>query len=305
MTAPRLGGRIRPRFYITSFAVTASGGALGAGRGLPDEIHRFFRVRGGRSLLVKGPSGGGKTLFVLQLAHELRDAFVPHHIHPRAAVSTTRHQFPAFASDLQVQKPLVVHAESPWTTQCPSCGLSVDVKARARPIEIACPNCGAGLRLADRAELHRLIGHVQEAGGHSPIPLDLPEIETAYEIVDANFRDHPSRRTLVSIDPIDALEDEYDIPAWRLMKALQRDLVDNSAVHLVAVRGSSGDRRLEAIADGVVRIAAPRDGHPSLRTLSIDKLRGVELRRWQVSLLVREGRLWEATRALGAELDRR
>jgi MoxR-like ATPase len=44
------------------------------------EILAFLRSPGGRSLLVKGASGAGKTMFALQLAEEVRDAFLPHRI---------------------------------------------------------------------------------------------------------------------------------------------------------------------------------------------------------------------------------
>ena len=192
------------------------------GGGLPDEIVRFFRANGGHSLIVKGPPGAGKTKFALQLAYELRDSFTAFYTSPRVSHRSLLAQFPATAPTVLRRQRFRSTPPSPRSVSCATCGSSINVAGNEGPRQETCPACGHTQAYADRTELNRLIGHVQ-AGGQAPaIPQDLPEIETAYDVVDENLVRSAHLRTLLAFHPIDALDDDYDIRAWRLLVPSRR-----------------------------------------------------------------------------------
>lgn len=164
-------------------------------------------------MIAKGPPGSGKTRFALQLADELREAFAPWYVSTRASEDALLRHFPTLAPQV-LRRPMPRHGLAPaQTLTCTACGSSFDARTAKRPIEVACPNCGEPVRAADRTELHRLIGEVEEGKEPNvrPIPLDLPEIERAYDAVDEHLAESPWRRTLVVFDPIEALDDRYDV----------------------------------------------------------------------------------------------
>src|SRR5213594_2729099 len=223
--------RHRPSFIPNSHSRCDSngGGRVAMRGGLPDEILRFFRGGGGHSLIIKGAPGAGKSMFALQLATELHDSFAAFYVSPRVSHESVLRQFPAIAPSVLRKTRARPPPASPTTVVCPACGAS---------IEVTCSVCGRTPRFAARTELNRLIVNIEEGPQPPSFPLYLPEIEMAYEAVDENFARYPQLRSLILIDPIDALDDDYDIRSWRLLNTLQKDLVENSGVGLVYIVNS-------------------------------------------------------------------
>jgi len=261
--------------------------------GIPGELVHFFAAEGGHSLLIKGPSGAGKTLLALQLADELKDEFVPHYTGREILHTSLRSQFRPLADFSLRRGPMAGLASLSLQVVCPNCDGMVDVTSGMRPIEVKCPSCGAAQRLADRAELNRLIGDVEKGSPSIEIPMHLPEVETAYDVVDENFRTHPRLRTLLLIDTIDGLDAAYDIRAHRLVSVLQRDLVENTSAGLVLIAAPGAESKLDHLVDGVVALAPPPSGSPYARILSIEKLRGRKSGRHRYVLVLHDGRFWE------------
>jgi len=237
--------------------------------GLPDEILRFFRGGGGHSLIIKGAPGAGKSMFALQLATELQDSFAAFYVSPRVSHEMVLRQFPAIAPPVLKKTRARPPPASPTTVVCPACGASIEVTPKERPTEATCSVCGRTSRFAARTELNRLIGDIREGPQSLSIPLDLPEIEMAYEAVDENFARYPQLRSLILFDPIDALDDDYDIRSWRLVTTLQRDLVENSGVGLVYIVNSIGEQKLDYLVDAVVTLVAAGVPTTEIRILDI------------------------------------
>src|SRR5256886_14889584 len=81
----------------------------------------------------------------------------------------------------------------------------------------------------------------------------LPELEAAYEFVDGRLPE----RSLILIDSIDALGEHYGISAARLITVLQKDMVEGSEKNVLYVVETSGEPRLDYLADAVVRPRPP------------------------------------------------
>lgn len=230
--------------------------------GIPEELLHFFRSPGGHSLIVKGPAGTGKTTFALQLAEELGGDAALHYLSSRVSDESLYNQFQWLRERMK-----------PWTIQ-----------------RLPQPQTSKG-RVA-RLRLDQLIGKVQEGQGPEEeekppgtpdvtdegieviIGEDLPEIERAYDFVDHVL---PGRGLLL-IDSIDGLAEHYGVPASRLLNVIQGDLVEDSKQNVLYVLEGSGETRLDYLGDGVISLRSVEHTGRRLRVLTIEKLRGTELR---------------------------
>src|SRR3989442_6993914 len=195
VTVPLLFPRSRSRCHSNG------GGRVAMRGGLPDEILRFFRGGGGHSLVIKGAPGAGKSMFALQLATELQDSFAAFYVSPRVSHEMVLPQFPAIAPSVLRKTRVRPPPSSPTTVLCPACGASIEVTPKERPMEATCSVCGRTSRFAALTELNRLIGDIREAPQSPSMPLDLPEIEMAYEAGDEKFARYPQLRSLLVFDP--------------------------------------------------------------------------------------------------------
>ncbi|TLZ78336.1 MAG: hypothetical protein E6K08_01245 [Methanobacteriota archaeon] len=286
----------RPSFipHSRSRCHSNGGGRVAMRGGLPDEILRFFRGGGGHSLIIKGAPGAGKSMFALQLATELHDSFAAFYVSPRVSHESVLRQFPAIAPSVLRKTRARPPPASPTTVVCPACGASIEVTPKERPMEATCSVCGRTSRFAARTELNRLIVNIEEGPQPPSFPLYLPEIEMAYEAVDENFARYPQLRSLILIDPIDALDDDYDIRSWRLVTTLQKDLVENSGAGLVYIVNSVGEQKIDYLVDAVVTMVAAGGPTSEIRILDIVKLRGRPVQQRRYYFMVHHGRLWEA-----------
>lgn len=257
--------------------------------GIPDEFLQFFRAPGGHSLIVKGSAGTGKTTFCLQLAEELGEGARAYYMSIRVSDESLYRQFPW----LRERRDSTRFQRMP---QPPT-----EEAAAAKP----------GLKV-DRTELHKLEGRVEmgqegdetyrkvgegEVAGDSLIfdlGSDLPEIDLAYDEVERNL----PNSTLVLVDSIDGLSERYGIVAGKLVNTLQKDLVEKGNADVVYVLESTGDTRLDYLGDGVVRFANEEHAGRRLRVMTMEKLRGTEIRQHKYLYTLKDGRI----RAFGARL---
>src|SRR2546422_1897969 len=215
---------------------------------VPPEVASFLSVLDGRSLVVKGPAGTGKTTLVLQLLETLGRQDSSLYLPTRVPESALPEQFS---------------------------GLK-DVIRRTTP--------GEGMKLrpsrsAPRTKLKELEGLVEvadvdledESQPFEP-PRILEPLEMVWDFVDENMK------ALVVVDSIDALHEQLGIANSRLMNTFQGDLVDSGSTNMVYVLEKSGETALDYLGDGVVSLASTEHRGRRLRVLTIEKLRGQEIR---------------------------
>lgn len=246
--------------------------------GIPEELLQFFRSSGGHSLIVKGPAGTGKTTFALQLAEEVGADARAYYISIRVGDVTLYRQFPW----LEKQRDR----------------LKVATDRGPTPDE---PRAGK----IDRTELQKLEGRVEmgqegdetyakvgegEVSNDSLIfdlGSDLPEIDLAYDEVERNL----PKATLVLVDSIDGLSERYGIVPSKLINTLQKDLVERGNSHVVYVLENSGETRLDYLGDGVVLFRSEEHAGRRLRVMTIEKLRGTEIRQHRYIYTLKDGRV--------------
>src|SRR5439155_12200752 len=103
---------------------------------------------------------------------------------------------------------------------------------------------------------------------------DLPEIDMAYDAVEKN----QPQKTLILIDSINALAERYGIHPSKLINTLQKDLVEAGQANVVFILEDSGETKLDYLGDGVVLFQSREHAGRRLRVMTIEKLRGRELR---------------------------
>jgi len=269
---------------VRGSASLAGSRTLSQPTGIPEELLQFFRAPGAHSLIVKGAAGTGKTTFALQLAEELGEGARSYYMSIRVGDQSLHRQFPWLVEkrDAKVQRAIA-------TEPVPK----ADAKAAKAPGKV------------DRTELQKLEGRVEmgqegdemyqkvgegEAAGDSIIfdlGSDLPEIDLAYDEVERNL----PASTLVLVDSIDGLSERYGIVPSKLINTLQKDLVEKGNANIVYVLESTGETRLDYLGDGVVKFQSEEHAGRRLRVLTVEKLRGTEIRQHRYVYTLKDGRI--------------
>jgi KaiC/GvpD/RAD55 family RecA-like ATPase len=226
---------------------------------IPRELKDFFSADG-RSLILRGAPGTGKTTLALELL---------------SFFSSTHDAY--FISGRIDEQALKRHLH--W----------IDINM------LLSKGKDDGSRLArkgmlSRKELDRLESRVEEGdetleGDYDPEPgagkvendswtIDmtnmLPEIDKLYEKLEAT----KSGRAMVAIDSIDSLAEKYGIAPRRLIHTIQKDLVERSNFNVIFILETSESNTLEFMGDGVVSLEmADLDGR-RMRLMRLEKLRG-------------------------------
>jgi GvpD gas vesicle protein. len=101
----------------------------------------------------------------------------------------------------------------------------------------------------------------------------MPELNAIYSFVDNNFDLGP----IVILDSIEAIAQKYTIDDHTLFSVIQNDLVERSGAGLIVVLESTSNEKLEYFSDGVVNLSLKIDSNYMVRTMNIEKLRGLSL----------------------------
>jgi KaiC/GvpD/RAD55 family RecA-like ATPase len=281
--------------------------------GIPEELVTFFKGPGGHSLIVKGLAGTGKTTFALQLAEELDSIAKSHYISVRVSDESLFNQFPwlkkklAEKEKLKMAKSYAKTLTSNFVHQEKDTDVALEV--RIKTAQQLLRDLGRSLRdgdKVDRTELQRLEGRIEmgEEGGEEALGglgegsfledtiifdlgSDLPEIDLAYDMVEQTLPD----KTLVLIDSIDALSERYGVHSSKLINTLQKDLVEQSNADVLYVLETGRDNKLDYLGDGVVSFSNREHKGRRLRVLTIEKLRGAEIKHHKYIYTLKDGRL--------------
>jgi KaiC/GvpD/RAD55 family RecA-like ATPase len=249
----------------------------------PNEIVSFFNQRSGRSLLIKGSPGTGKTTFALQLLEELADPDKSFYLTTRVSDEALYSQFPWLrekemrtrvvdsgrvflktlqSSDGEIEEVVDTQAESP-TLQTAKKFLKSMGDDSEPPTKV------------DRTRLNDLLEKSR-----------MPEIETTYDRVEYVLPE----KTILVIDSVEGITHKYNISAEELITALQKDLVENSHTDLIFVLEKSEIPQLEYLVDGVISLAMGEVEERRMREVRLLKLRATEIRQPGYLLTLQGGR---------------
>lgn len=273
------------------------------GERFPLEIIQFLKNPGGHSLIVKGLPGTGKTTFALQLIEELGATTSSYYLSTRVSDASLFHQFHWLKGLLKKNKLLkvggiyskIIHSEKLHEEDF---DISVDTNVRTGKHPLKGPEEKDKVR---REELKKLEGRIEmgdvgiedkvgEIEGDTitfDLGSDLPEMDTIYDAVDS----WKPQKSLVVLDSVDALSETYGIGASRLMNTLQKDLVENSGTNLLFVLEASTETALDYLGDGVIHLSTGEHEARRIRMMTVEKLRGAEIKHPNYLYTLNEGRL--------------
>ncbi|HKJ96248.1 MAG TPA: gas vesicle protein GvpD P-loop domain-containing protein [Thermoplasmataceae archaeon] len=217
---------------------------------LLDMLKTFFRQNYGKSLVVKGRPGAGKTTFALEFLNHVRDETPVLYLSARFSDEPLTEQFP-------------------WLPEY-----------SAKRVESRLPQRDFTNVISDSlGKLEKMIeeGNIstQLTSHDTGLVLNIrdlvPEIQTIYDFVDKNYNSSP----IIVLDSIDALSEKYGIESATIFSVLHSDLVENSGANIIVVMEEMNNTKLEYFSDGVVSMDYQLKDDFLVRTLTVAKLRGM------------------------------
>jgi len=254
---------------------------------IPEEIVEFFQKPGGRSLMVKGGAGTGKTTFALQLLEELAEPDKSFYLSTRVSDDALYTQFP-------------------WLKEKEMRGRIID-SSRILLETLYKPSEEEEQKVPDE-EMQKLetakefLKSISQERG-PPTKVDrtrltvlleqnrMPEIERIYTRIEHVLPDKP---TLV-IDSVEGITHKYGIEMEEFVMTVQKDLVENSNTNVVFVLEKPEAGGLEYLVDGLITLSRGEIDRKRVRHVTLEKLRATEIKQPYYLLTLRNGRFTSFT----------
>ncbi|MGC8912432.1 MAG: RAD55 family ATPase [Thermoplasmata archaeon] len=243
---------------------------------LPKEVWEFFRQGAGRSLLIKGSPGSGKTTLALQAIEELID--VDHSFYISTRISDD-----ALFSQFKWLK------EKEWRDRL--IDTTKDFLREIVPEKRDLPD----RKVVKAREILNTLGNVEKKGVEYRTNLlrlsqevEVPEIENLYDRIQSML----PHRCMVVIDSIDGLGEKYRVPYLKLVEVLQKDLVEQTDVRLIIIVESEGPTPVDYLVDGIISLSMERFGMGYIREMGIKKMRGVKIEKPYYLFTLLDGRFY-------------
>ncbi len=219
----------------------------------PFEVFKdFFNQKFGKSLIIKGRPGTGKTTFGLELASRLYENQPIHFLSSRFNDEPLKDAFP-FIDQISYR----INKENFSYTEDFKYVSTESLKKLEKLLEEKNLN-------SDFTGSSGLIFDIKEV---------IPELNAIYTFVEKNFELGP----VVILDSIEAIAQKYSIDETTLFSILQNDLVEKSGAGLIVVLESTQNDKLEYFSDGVISLSMEIDRNYMIRYMRIEKLRGLSL----------------------------
>jgi KaiC/GvpD/RAD55 family RecA-like ATPase len=232
---------------------------------IPQIILDFFSGSGGRSIILKGAPGTGKTTFALELLAKMKDLQKVCFISARVEESALKNHIPWLDFNVLVSrpgdhKPYRVSEKSPTQTEAIERTELDKLEMRVEKGDESLEETG------ERSSA----GYVEQDTLTFELSEILPEIDKLYDTIELGL----PKKALVAIDSIDALSEKYGIHNKRLFQALQKDLVENSRMNAVFITERLGASELDFLGDGLISFEMREMDERRLRSMRLEKLRG-------------------------------
>ena len=236
---------------------------------IPGEIRTFFGKSGGRSLLVKGSAGSGKTTFALQLLEDHADPKMSFYLSSRVSDQALFRQFPWLEKEemknrvIDASRILLQHLnneseeeEQPGVDKIEQLSSARDFLRSVSDEPMAPPSKVDRTRLSVLLERNRM-----------------PELERIYDRVEQNLPE----KSMIIIDSVEGITNKYSLEDEEFITCIQKDLVESSNTDVVFVLEDKEDKKVEYLVDGVVKMEfKSREGRRT-RKILLEKLRGTQI----------------------------
>ncbi|HUI38134.1 MAG TPA: gas vesicle protein GvpD P-loop domain-containing protein [Thermoplasmata archaeon] len=250
--------------------------------GVPPEVITFLSGKGGRSLIVKGGAGTGKTTFGLELLERVGQPTRSYYLSTRIGDEALFRQFPWLkTSEMRTR---VLDAAKLFLD-------AIQAGGKSRETELP-----EGEQKKVRAGREVLASFGQERG--PPTRVDrthltallkrspMPEVENVYQRVE---RALPEKSLLV-IDSLEGVTHKYGLEMEEFVMALQKDLVEGSNANVVMVLEKPEAGGIEYLVDGLISIQREELDERRVRHLRVEKLRATNISRPRYAVTLNGGR---------------
>jgi KaiC/GvpD/RAD55 family RecA-like ATPase len=249
---------------------------------IPEEIREFFSKEGGRSLLVGGMPGTGKTTFALQLLESLTAPERGLYLTTRVSDESLYNQFP-WLKDKEMKARIVDSSRMlldaltpPEEEQKPADPGKTRIVASSKDFLQSIGDKGlTPPSRVDRTRLRILTERMR-----------IPEVERIYDRIETIL---PNKPTLV-IDSVEGITGKYGVDQEDFIFTLQKDLAEHSNTNIVFVTEKSEPDPVEFLVDGVIRFRNEVFEDKRVRHLTIMKLRATEIRQPSYLITLKNGR---------------
>lgn len=212
----------------------------------------FFNQKFGKSLVIKGSPGSGKTTFSLELASQLLEEQPIHYLSSRFTDEPLKESFDFIDK------------------------ISYRMKQREseRKENLKYVSTESLKKLEKIIEENNMKNDNDFSGGLVfDITEVVPEINEIYNFVEKNIDKGP----VIILDSIEALAEKYHLDPTLIFSVFQNDLVEKSGAGLIVVLESIGNEKLEYYSDGVISLSNKIVQNYLVRKLRIEKLRGMSV----------------------------
>ncbi len=242
---------------------------------LPPDIIEFFSL-GGRSLIIRGAPGTGKTTLALEILEQFKSKGESIFISARIDEQSLKGHLKWIDFDMLLSR-----------------GRDEGSRNRKKG------------RIS-RKELDRLESRVEDGdesleSDYDPEPsagsvegdtwtIDitslLPELDSLYEKLETKM----PPMAMVALDSIDSLAEKYGIAPKRLIHTLQKDLVERSNINAIFILETADSNNLEYMGDGVISLESEDIGGRRLRFMRLEKMRGQRIWNPEMPFSLSDGR---------------
>jgi KaiC/GvpD/RAD55 family RecA-like ATPase len=261
--------------------------ATSEGSGIPPELVSFLGQPGGRSVIIKGGAGTGKTTLGLEILEKLGMEERSFYLSTRVSDDALLRQFP-WLKTVESRNRLydagkiflesLAQGEREGTP--PASPQAREKVAQARSLLRSLGEESTRPRHVDRTQLGSLLQRSR-----------MPELEHMYERIE---RVLPEKALLV-VDSLEGVTHKYGLEMEELVMALQKDLAENSNTNVVMVLEKPEAGGIEYLVDGLVSLSREEVDERRIRHLRLEKLRATAIPRPRYALTLAGGRF----RALG------
>jgi KaiC/GvpD/RAD55 family RecA-like ATPase len=219
--------------------------------GVPPEVLAFLSGRGGRSLIVKGGAGTGKTTFGLELLERVGKPQQSYYLSTRVGDEALYRQFP-------------------WLKA---------TEMRARVLD-------AGKLFLDAisAQPKSPAAELPESEQKKRNPM--PEVENVYNRVEKALPE----KSLLVIDSLEGVTHKYGLEMEEFVMALQKDLVESSNTNVVMILEKPEAGGIEYLVDGLISIQREELDERRVRHMRLEKLRATNIQRPRYAVTLSNGR---------------
>jgi KaiC/GvpD/RAD55 family RecA-like ATPase len=246
-------------------------------------VRTFLSSDAGRSLLVEGEAGTGKTTFALQLLEELGAPDRSFYLSTRVSDDSLYSMFPWLREkDMQSRvidagKLLLESLVRKEKEEEPKKAAKEDVEriTRARQFLHQIGEHKEAPTKVDRSRLNVMLEHFK-----------MPEVERVYDRIENCL---PERSMLV-IDSVEGVTHKYGLDMEEFVTTLQKDLVEGSGCNVIFVLEKVEASHIEYVVDGVISLERGELDRRRVRHSHLHKLRATEIKQPHYMLTLRGGR---------------